>query len=385
MLLYLGIRHAFYNYIEESDFCAFLKKPVVGKQPSEEEFLNNWSTDMYNGLDISDPVIQSWYITSHFINQKQLNHLIGQFKNYITYLDSIETRASQTGNTIRTSFVETKNLYLKTIEILDFAKLNNSVVSNRLEDYFTDADDYARFLSGFIDFGGNTKEALQAFCNQQFKCDGKTEILGKYYDGMNPIIDRNIILASMYGNTDIASKVSERVSEKEIKKFKENDKFSKLLSKDVNTEGDLRSLRFYQNLKNRIELVDILSITELANDLVSHLCSYAYLRERDLMYMQLGFWYTKLFYTNTVDNDSFLRKLDGDCMIEDGAILYQITAMYSYDLTLYTIDSAGRAEKPKKQYGIGSRVRIFTNEYCKDNGFVYNHPGNKVASIVFYE
>ena len=382
MLLYLGIRQAFYKFIEEKECYAFLKKPSIGKQPEEKDFIYGWSTDMHNGMDVSDPLIQSWYITSHFINQKQLNHLIGQFKNYITYLDSIENRAEQTGNRIRESSKDQLDLYMKLLAVLDFAKLNNSLVSNTLEDYFDDADEYAKYISGFIDFGGDTKEALQAFCNQKFKCGDATETLGKYYDGLNPIMERNIILASMFGNTAIASNVIDRVTEKEVKDFyKRKNKVADLLSRGVSSEDDLKAIRFYQNLKNRIELVDMLSITELTNELVSHLTGYAYLRERDLMYMQLGYHYVKLFYTDVVDMSNKFRVLNGDCNITDGAALYQIAAMYSYDLPLYVIDDEGRSIKPNKLQSIGSKVKVFAKEYCKDDYDVYKEGLNLFEDI----
>lgn len=382
MLLYQGIRQAFYKFIEEKECYAFLKKPSIGKQPEEKDFIYGWSTDMYNVMDVSDPLIQSWYITSHFINQKQLNHLIGQFKNYITYLDSIENRAEQTGNRIRESSKDQLDLYMKLLAVLDFAKLNNSLVSNTLEDYFDDADEYAKYISGFIDFGGDTKEALQAFCNQKFKSGDATETLGKYYDGLNPIMERNIILASMFGNTAIASNVIDRVTEKEVKDFyKRKNKVADLLSRGASSEDDLKAIRFYQNLKNRIELVDMLSITELTNELVSHLTGYAYLRERDLMYMQLGYQYVKLFYTDAIDANNKLRSLDGDCHITDGAVLYQIAAMYSYDLPLYVIDDCGKAVKPDKHQSIGSKVKVFAKEYCKDDYDVYKEGLNLFEDI----
>ena len=63
------------------------------------------------------------------------------------------------------------------------------------------------------------------------------------------------------------------------------------------SEDEQKNLRHFQNLKNRIELVDVLTLSELVNDLVAQLIGWAYIRERDMMYLQLGLHYIKLYFT----------------------------------------------------------------------------------------
>lgn len=367
MLLYLGIRQAFYDYINEGKY-AFLKKPNKRDLPDEEVFISGWTAKMYDSINLNNDVLMSWYITAHFLDQKQLNHLIGQFKTYVSYIDGIEKRAGATGNKQVKESEDNKKLYIDMITLLEFVKLYCGSVSNKIEDYFENADDYAKYIAGFVDFGGEDKNALQAFCNKKYKFEGDSVTLGKYFDAMNPILDRNVVLASMYGDRELLSAVADKVNEKEITKFyKLKEKAVEIMSENTSEPGELRKLREYQNLKNRIELVDVLSLTELTTALMSQLVGYTALRERDLMYMQLGYYYTKLFHTDSVEKDSYLRKLKGDCDIEDGAVLYQIAAMYSYDLPLYERDEDGISHAPKKPVSIGNKVKKFSEAYCRES------------------
>ena len=113
-----------------------------------------------------------------------------------------------------------------------------------------------------------------------------------------------------------------------------------------------------------MELVEITIFTELLSDLMGQLVSYAYLRERDLMYMQLGFQYVKLFHTQSVEQDSIYRKLNGpEISIQNGAILYQIVAMYTYHLPVFDLNENGIACLSKEKVSTGKNIELFANVY----------------------
>lgn len=373
-LLYIGLRKTFQQYIKEKQEYEFLRSPENRKrlfaELDEREFIRNWKTSMYDELQIGDgtnTLMDSWYITAHFLNQKQLNHLIGQLKTYVQFVKDIERRAKATGNRADWDGKDRLALCEELIAVLGFVKLHCGQISNTLEDYFEDADDYASYVGKYIDYHGNSAAELSAFCNQVIHTKAGNICLGRFFDGMNPILDRNVILSSMYGSSEILSACMSKVTEKTIRDYyKTKDSLDEVFRSGLcKNEEQQKKLKRFQTLKNKIEMVDVLVYTEFLNDVMSQLIGMAYLRERDLMYFQLGFYYTKLVHTNTVPENSFLRVLDGDCHISDGAVLYQIAAMYSYSLPLYGRDSTGRAVMPEKNgNSIAVDVPRFATEYC---------------------
>ena len=132
--------------------------------------------------------------------------------------------------------------------------------------------------------------------------------------------------------------------------------------------------REYQQKKNRIELVDIRDYSDMINDLMSQLISWCYLRERDRMYFQLGYYYVRLYHGgDAIPADSKLRvleRMDEDTHnkkgIADGAVLYQLAAIYTYELPVYRLDEKGYAvisEKGKAGSQISQGVNAFYKEY----------------------
>ena len=166
-------------------------------------------------------------------------------------------------------------------------------------------------------------QALQAFSNSFCVCGKEKKKARFYYDGMNPIVNRNITLASMYGNKKLLENAMNPVTEQDIRKY-----YSLMAELDsilkngavCKSEDEQKNLRHFQNLKNRIELVDVLTLSELVNDLVAQLIGWVYIRERDMMYLQLGLHYIKLYFTDSVAEDSYLRTLD----LEEGSIVCKI-------------------------------------------------------------
>ena len=362
--LYKGIREAFLAYLREEKALEFLCKPEdrrkIFADMSEEQFNKAWNTECYEYLreDIGqNALLSGWYITAHFMTPKHVNHLGGEIKNYIRFIQDIEKRAAATGN-LCVDNTEKVKVYTKLLEVLEFCKMFCGQVSNKMDDYFASEEEYAKYISGFVDFGGKSTALLQAFCNEHEELN--------YYDAKNPVPNRNLILSTMYGNKKILSRTMEKVTEDELSCYRKNkEKLGGVFKRGVCSNAEEHKLmRAYQNQKNRIEFVDVLTMTEMLNDLYGQLISYAYLRERDLMFMQLGFYYTKLYYTESVPADSKLRVLSGECDIRDGAILYQIAAMYSYDKPIFAVSEEGVASRKDSNISIGGKIKEFINEYC---------------------
>ena len=346
-LLYICIRSAFTEYLREK--WEELRTPVLTvKEWSKEEFCR---TDGLKHLSLFDHLKETfndaesgsfWYMAAHFINQKYLNHLIGSIRNYLQFTEDIEDRALSLGDCADNKREEKNLRYRNTLEILEFVAQFCERTTNVMEDYFESNQEYAAYLSGFVDSNVSKKEtdiekALYGFCRQKFKVDGKEYMAGIYYDGENLIPNRNIIRANMYGNVSCLKPYMDRITLKEIRTmYADQNKLDTVLREGVcRTEEEQKAYREYQNEKNRIELFDLCTYTQILNDMQARLIGWSYMRERDLMYYQLGYYYTKLFWTDAISEEDARRRLVGELVnVEDGVILYQILAFNSYNLPI---------------------------------------------------
>lgn len=346
-LLYNCISEAFIEYLREK--WEELRTPVLtAKEWSKEEFCR---ADGLKHLSLFDHLKEtfndaesgsSWYMAAHFINQKYLNHLLGSIRNYLQFTEDIEDRAISLGDCVDNKREEKNLRYRNTVEILEFVAKFCERTTNVMEDYFESNQEYAEYLSGFVDYNTTKKEtdiekALYGFCKQKFKVDGKEYMAGIYYDGENLIPNRNIIRANMYGNVSCLKPYMDRITLKEIRTmYADQNKLDTVLKEGVcRTEEEQKAYREYQNEKNRIELFDVCTYTQILNDMQARLIGWSYMRERDLMYYQLGYYYTKLFWTDSISEEDARRRLVGNLVnVEDGAILYQILAFNSYNLPI---------------------------------------------------
>ena len=114
----------------------------------------------------------SWYMAAHFINQKYLNHLLGSIRNYLQFTEDIEDRAISLGDCVDNKREEKNLRYRNTLEILEFVAQFCERTTNVMEDYFESNQEYAEYLSGFVDYNTTKKEtdiekALYSFCKQE--------------------------------------------------------------------------------------------------------------------------------------------------------------------------------------------------------------------------
>lgn len=400
MLLLTCLRRAFMKYVNEEVMgekmgCAFLRKPVFQNRIDENTFCIGWKIKIYEDLneDKYDAWMISWYIAGHFMTPSHINHLKGEIKCYLNYVEGIVKRkysvmgkSSYAKEDIKIS--ELKKQYKKILKILNLASEYCGKISAKWEDYYETEEEYAEIIKHYVAYETSESEEslrmqLCAFCNQKVE-NSPSGYIGIFYGPDNkPIVNRNVVVARMHGLERLIATClkDDRVKEQEILDYYNKAKsleavFKSGKCKDISQE---KAHRQYQQKKNRIELVDILKYSEILNDLMSQLISWCYLRERDRMYFQIGIHYIRLYFgEHIVDENSKLRVLrskgvsDGigrGINIIDGAVLYQLAAIYTYELPVYCLDKEGYA-KVSKAAPVGTQtargVIGFCNEYCEN-------------------
>ncbi len=361
IILLNGLRSAFSKYLKENEKdYGFINKPTVNIL-NLEDFLPTYTSNQYNDLVEcvrSDFELQKWYVVGRLLNPKQVNQLIGSFRSYTQYVNDVKRRAELTGNPIRNMdvSVDVENI----VGVLDVCTKLNGMTSNVLEDYFENENEYARYVANFVNFGQtkgcNYAKKLKEFCNQEIN----GQKIGIYHDGTNPIINRNVILCKLYGATEIISK--SEVKKVDLSTIREYFKLANKI-KQYKVSGVCRdkveqlNVRDYQEIKNRVELRNIVEYSEIINELQGQLINWGYLRERDLMYFQLGFHYLSLH-----NNEEKPNGYDNAGDEYTGAILYQIVAMYTNGIDL--IDVNGKS-KGKENLPTGAKVNLF-GSYSKE-------------------
>lgn len=421
MLLYKGILEMFMKYYnrkeEETEFCyRFLRLPEdktnVINQMTEENFCNSGQVEMFKTLfsDNYDAWVMSWFIAAHFMLPKHLNHLKGEIKSYFGYIEGIELRKKQfmsvnsedsslCENTYNVTEERKKEKYKKVLEVLNLASEYCGQVSADWNDYYENEEEYAKNIEKYVQYyNSKTKvkieEQLRTFCNEEAE-GSPSGYIGIFYGGGNPILNRNIVRAKMYGTERLLTEclVDDKITKEEIKKFyrltkRETEKNgSKKMSSDdggrslekifktgtCNNIEEEKKRREYQQQKNRIELIDIRDYSDIINDLMSQLISWCYLRERDRMYFQLGYYYVRLYHGGDAipadDKLRVLERIDEDTHnkkgIADGAVLYQLAAIYTYELPLYRLNEEGYAVMTKNGKA-GSQISQGVNAFYKE-------------------
>lgn len=369
-LLYELLRDAFMEYVKEK--WNILSYPVWrNANLTKEAFGVDFSVSMYDHLEDTfnrTPEVASWYITAHFMNPKYLNYLIGGFRNYIQFTSDIERRAASLQNRLNIKAGDRIRRYEQILEMLEFVIHYCGKTTELVSDYFSE-EEYARYLAHFVAFDNvsayqDSLSALHAFCNQEINVNGEQTIAGIYSAGGRIIPNRHIFLSQMYGNEAILAGCIDRITMDEIRKMYETKgKLANVFKygKCVN-EYDQKTLKEFQNMRNRIELVDLRTYTEILNDMQGQLISWSYLRERDLMYYQLGYYYTKLFWTDIIGENDDRRSLNGtDVHVINGAMLYQILSLYSVNLPV--IVNSETVKVHKNDGTIGSAIGTFMKEF----------------------
>lgn len=345
-------------YIKNTKELEFVFHPV--KKPLEvsaDEFLPDWSSAKYDTL-ISEvknsPELQKWYIVGKFMNARTLNLLVGSMRSYLQYVNDIQKRAAGLGEQQLHLFAENCESVKKWIQVLEVCLILSARISNEFTDYFKDEEAYASYLKRYIDFGDQAMpsdySALLAFSNE--------DKIDLYVDTSNPKVNRNIIQAKLYAPDMVLNKVVKKISRDECRKFNEKKEqiFQfKNMGNAVSWEEQQKILE-YQKLKNRVELRDLSEYGELINELLGQLINWSYLRERDLLYFQLGFHYSCLM--NESEKPDVYKTIRSDETTIENAVLYQIIAMYINGYPVY-VPEKGKLKAKYKTGGAGQKIGAF--------------------------
>nr|5W1H_A Chain A, LbaCas13a (C2c2) [Lachnospiraceae bacterium]5W1I_A Chain A, LbaCas13a (C2c2) [Lachnospiraceae bacterium]5W1I_C Chain C, LbaCas13a (C2c2) [Lachnospiraceae bacterium] len=347
MLLLVNLRKAFLEFIKEN--YAFVLKPYKHDLCDKADFVPDFAKYVkpYAGLIsrvAGSSELQKWYIVSRFLSPAQANHMLGFLHSYKQYVWDIYRRASETGTEINHSIAEDKIAGVDITDVdavIDLSVKLCGTISSEISDYFKDDEVYAEYISSYLDFeydGGNYKDSLNRFCNSDAVNDQKVAL---YYDGEHPKLNRNIILSKLYGERRFLEKITDRVSRSDIVEYyKLKKETSQYQTKGIfDSEDEQKNIKKFQEMKNIVEFRDLMDYSEIADELQGQLINWIYLRERDLMNFQLGYHYACL--NNDSNKQATYVTLDYQGKKNrkiNGAILYQICAMYINGLPLYYVD-----------------------------------------------
>lgn len=373
LLLKKSMADAFAQYltgIETRDLFGFIAMPCEKshlKVISKEEFLPNWTSNKYDKLIqtvSNEPELQKWYIAGKFMNTRALNLLVGSMRSYIQYVEDIRKRAKNTNNVVHIKGQEVQTVE-KWIKVLEVCLLLSSNISSQFEDYFKDKENYAEYLNSYVDlYDENMPSYYSSLMN--FSEQGKIDL---YADPENPKVNRNIIQSKLFAADQILENIIAPVTRQDIARF--YDQKEKIMNYKANGENitgnQQKEILAYQRMKNRVELRDVVEYGEVTNELLGQLINWSFLRERDLLYYQLGFHYCCLKNTSEKP-EAYETLVTTDGITIKGAILYQIMGLYINGIGIYAVDEKkGRITEQAKTGSVGSKFKSF-DKYNTDMG-----------------
>lgn len=377
MLLYLSLRMAFADYINSCKVYGFLKNPKTdGKIVPLDQFLPDWSSNAYGKLVntvASNPELQKWYVLGRLLNGKSLSHLVGTVRSYIQYVEDVKKRAGYANTSLQMEEYKDVSEMKRVANVLDICIKLSARTSNNVEDYFRDSDEYAEYLKNYLDYAKyehkdlSPTAALKMFCNDE----EKHQRLGIYMDGENPIVNKNIVMAKLYGPEQILQKILPKVTESDILEYYEKEKTiaNAQLQSANPTENSVKEVRAFQQLKNRIEFRDVVEYGELINALHGQLVNWSYMRERDLLYFQLGFHYACLNNKQCEKPDGYDVITCGDHTVK-GAILHQVMGLYINGIGIYQrVKNSEAYEEQGANISAGGKIGKFLSYASKTLGY----------------
>ncbi len=373
--------------------------------------------------NINVSYIMGWYTLGHYIHPKQLNTLIGEFKNYIQFKNDIEKRANIAGQPFdsieKLRKVKQISKAKEIICILDFVRGATRGISGKISDYYAKDDTYAEYLYNYIDFPIDKKQKESIYYNSfnQFCKNGEMDF-DIYLDKVNPKLLHNVEFARMYAGGELSLikdnevaksnnmadiNYSYKITGEEITTcLKDAEYIAKIQSKGrCENEEEQKKIVDYQQLKRRITLNDVTNIYQIVSELLGKLISLSYLRERDQMYLLLGFYYmllqneseqmgTKWTYCIKEGNEykevkegefntGTFSKDNDDKKVSSGLVLYQIVSLFDYGIefvscsngTLKLHGNYNTSEKLKEFYpnhisSYNCAIRLFHDDHKHD-------------------
>lgn len=370
MLFPLCMRKGFQKYVEEKH--KELLQPVIREMGSREDFLTDIHIGCFDDFCREDGTYEyDWFVVAHLIHPKRLNELVGNLKDYMQFKQDILRRADYaeqfTKEELAAMKARTEEKLQKISGILRVAEFVRGIagrVSNTFSDYYESAEAYAAYLEQYIEFprikGSTVFESFRDFCVNTLPGGAVMDV---YMDEKNPRILRNVEVARMYAGGDTGLRTRKKVTAEELKRYYQNEPdIVRLLKAGLcATAEDQKRVKAQQELRNRITLTDVTEIQEVINDLLSQLVTFSYFRERDEMYLLLGFYYMAL--QSDGDWGEELRVFDGKKLqVENGFVLYQLLSAFTYGLNMYS--EASPDGKGGSQAGkIGEFIKAHPNSW----------------------
>lgn len=365
LLLMRTLQSAFSIFLDRQDVLKVLKHPD-GKRElmPETEFLSDWRSTMYQNTinAVKDsPELQVWYITARFLNARTLNLLVGSLRSYIQYARDVYRRAQETGNQVITYEKNTVQTCKKVLPVLDLCLKLSSVYSNELTDYFSDNEEYAKYLSKYVKFNDTNGNIGSAFAQLQAFCMDSKSWNNIYMDEMNPILNRNIVMSKLFGPDSILANTMSSVKGKDIRDYyNKQEKIADYMEKGkCSSKEEQESVIEYQRLKNHVELRDVVEFGEIINELLGQLINWSYLRERDLLYFQLGFHYLCLNNDDAKKPEGYIHITRENGTKINGAILSQVAGMYINGIPVFAPDETGKLTAQSIEGSAGKKIRFF--------------------------
>ncbi|MCR4587525.1 MAG: type VI-A CRISPR-associated RNA-guided ribonuclease Cas13a [Lachnospiraceae bacterium] len=377
VLLYNATRRAFVTYMQSEEMqevFGFLLRPFMHGSSSmtEAEFASSWSAHTFDYIReiANDELCLAWYVTGHFLGALEINMLIGKIRGYLTFLNNVDNRAASIHNK-RGADTEEKILqYGRILKMLQFTKVFVGQVSQNPYDYYANETEYARYLSHYLDFTATEGKEYEAAREFHKECCIEGSVATPYFVGGVPAVNRNIVFAQMYGNEKLLGAATRPITVEEVREYLLLTRSLRTIfnkKPGTRTEEETREYHRYAKLKNRLELHNIVNYSIILNSLYAQLISWAYLRERDLMYMQLGYAYVKLFWTDAVPEGDVRRTLmvpSKKVHIKDGALLYEIAAMNMVGVPMFVPEEeTGELTETSRGGGTGAGVIAFCKLY----------------------
>lgn len=365
MLLLLYLRDAFTEYIGQN---YKLDCNRIQNEPEEEKFLADIADKIKPYENITNAVresveLQKWYVLGRLLNPKQVNHLMGELRSYKQYIWNIKRRASEVGYALRG---DVSNEFIAGVRIsdidavLDLCVKLSGITSNTLGDYFPNDETYAEYLAQYLDYPKGKEDYWGAFSDF---CSGLTSqgLKNIYMDAKNPIMNRNIIYSKIYGEGFILNRVVEKVNQADIIEYDRMEKeIAPFQMKPAYNEAEQKAIKQYQEIKNHIEFRDLVDYSELMAELQGQLINWCYLRERDMMYFQLGFHYLCL-HNNSEKPETYKQLVFDSDMGQrriENAVLYQICAIYTNGMPIYSFKN-NNIKAGKENASTGVKFGVF--------------------------
>lgn len=388
LLLIKALRVSFAKYLNEkirsednTELFGFLKEPKAQKNISLEEFLPEWNSEKFKPLidKVKAPSndqatneakeLQIWYVVGRLLSPRLLNLMVGSMRSYLQYTSDVKRRAGITNNNVHVNTAQWEKVIEQAIPVIDMCIQLSSNFTKEFSDYFIGEpeEEYAQYLYRYLKFDKSDdqsySDALRSFCNKL------VFPVGIYWDGQNPIPNRNILMAKLYGPDSVLEKIEEPVSKEDIENYQKARESIEEYRKSgkCTTEALQKNILQYQRIKNHVELWKLVDDGELMNALLGQLINWSFLRERDLLYFQLGFHY--ICFNNQEVKPKSYQKLQvskrNNKMEVDGAILYNILGMYINGVGVLVPNRNPEYKEEQVIGGAGGKISSFL-KYAKN-------------------